>query len=584
MSHKSRPSLLGSLLWIGIGILLLLWNFGIVPDFWSLAGRYWPILLILLGAGKVLEYFLRKDAVSIRVGDIIGILFLALIGTAINGVSKSHVVRLVQDLPIQLGGTSVKPGQWLGESHSYTEEATYPLGRAMPIRIENSYGSVSISPGSDREIQVRLKKTVYAQELNARGIAGEIHLMKASERKGESTANPKPEAEPGKQSDAEYFVVRTNREDLTSKNYNYNTDMEILVPKNSQLQVANAFGEVRVNGINGNLDLSAAHRLLDVRDCTGQFTIATRYADARLTNLVGNVNLDGRGRIYLDNIKGDVRVTNEYSPTEILNVDGKVTVSSTEGNIRIDGVSQPVVLDARGSQVRVGNLKNSLKVTANHQNVDIYDVASTVTVESRYCTLSLKGIKGNVEMNSNSDRVSVDEIEGSLKLKARASSIRLNGIKGPLDVQNSLKEIIVNNLGEGCNISNEYADISVSAQRLDKGDIQIKSRNGAIDLFLPETASFSLDATARNGKIRSDYAGLESVRNESNTEMLRSQVKTGGPRITLDTQYGNIHVARTSVRKVEMSFKKKRSKVYKDLNPAFDWDSIRFFNGVAETK
>ena len=44
--------MLGALLWLGLGVLFLLRNFGIGPDLWSLAGRYWPILLILLGLGE----------------------------------------------------------------------------------------------------------------------------------------------------------------------------------------------------------------------------------------------------------------------------------------------------------------------------------------------------------------------------------------------------------------------------------------------------------------------------------------------------------------------------------------------------
>ena len=86
MSHKHRPSLLGALIWIGIGVLFLLQNFGFGPNVWSLARRYWPVLLILLGLGKIIEYFLNKDSVSIRVGEIFGILFLLFIGFVLSRV------------------------------------------------------------------------------------------------------------------------------------------------------------------------------------------------------------------------------------------------------------------------------------------------------------------------------------------------------------------------------------------------------------------------------------------------------------------------------------------------------------------
>jgi hypothetical protein len=96
--RRYRPSLLGGLLWTGLGIIFLLRNFGIGPDVWSLAARYWPILLILLGLGKVIDYYRQKEGVSLRVGEIIGILFLVMVGTLITKATQSHVGRIFRGL------------------------------------------------------------------------------------------------------------------------------------------------------------------------------------------------------------------------------------------------------------------------------------------------------------------------------------------------------------------------------------------------------------------------------------------------------------------------------------------------------
>ncbi len=545
--RRRRPSLLGALLWIGLGLLFLLRNFGVGPDFWSLAGRYWPILLILVGLGKVLDYFLQKDAVSIRIGEIVGILLLLIAGTAISRISRGPFGRLAREFPIEIGGTSVRPGQWIGESHTYSEEVTYPLDPSMPIHIENSYGLVSVAPGSDRELRVRLKKVIYSNETRARKIASEIHLEAAPDRKSDSSAPIKPEAEPGKNSNdgSVYFVVKTNREDLDASDFTFNTDMEVFVPKNAQVQVRNSFGEVRVAEINGALDLSTTRRALEVRDCTGQFTISTLYAECRLTNLVGNIQLDSRsrGRVYLENIKGDVRVTSEYSPLEIFGVDGKVELSSTEGNLRVEKVTKPVVIDARGSRVKISNVKDHIKVTGSNGNVDISDVDSDVTVEGRYAPLTLKNIGGNIDISSNAS-VSADDARGRLTLRIQGSRARLNRIKGLLNVQAVRTDVTVNDFEDACTITNEYSPISISTRHLGQGDVAVKNRNGDVDLFLPESASFLIDATARNGKVESDFAGLEPV-SDGSGETLKSRVKSGKPKIVLETDYGNIHIYRT---------------------------------------
>jgi hypothetical protein len=544
MAHRRRPSLLGGLLWAVLGLMFLLRNFGIGPDFWSVASRYWPVLLILLGLGKVLEYFLKKDAVAIRVGEIIGILLLLLIGSALSRVSEIHnVSRIMRELPIEVGGTPVRPGQWLGISHTFSEEATFPLESPLPIRIENSYGQVLITPGSDREIRVRMQKVVYGEEPRAKSIAAEIHLTGGAENRG-APLDVKPEAEPGKKSDSKYFVIRTNRDSLNSRDYAFNTDMEIMVPKNSQVQVVNSYGEVRVSGIVGKLDLSTTHRSLELRDCSGEFNVTTRYAECRLANLKGPLNVDGRGKMSIEDIKGDVTVSNEYSPLEILNVDGKLTVTATEGNLRVEKITKPVVIEARGTLVQVSDLQDTLKIKASHRSIEISNVASQLAIESRYATITLKNIKGNVEIDSGSDNISADDIRGHFVMKARGSGVRANGIRGPLDIRTTLKNVVVNDFGDRCSVSNEYAGISISSNELGKGEVNVKNHDGDVDLYLPDGASFTIDATARNGKVQSDYAGLEPTK-IANTGSLKSKVKTGGPKITLETDSSDIHVYRT---------------------------------------
>ena len=42
-----------------------------------------------------------------------------------------------------------------------------------PVRIENAYGSVSVLPGPDGEVSVRLGKVIYAPEEEAAALAAE---------------------------------------------------------------------------------------------------------------------------------------------------------------------------------------------------------------------------------------------------------------------------------------------------------------------------------------------------------------------------------------------------------------------------
>jgi DUF4097 and DUF4098 domain-containing protein YvlB len=525
---KRRPSLMGGLVWTGLGLILLLRNFGIGPDFWSMAGRYWPILLILLGLGKVIDYFRQKEGVALRAGEVFGLIFLLIAGAFFAKLSAGPIRTLFREGPaIDFGGGRVRPGDWMGTSHSFSQEAAYTVDTTVPIRIENSYGLVTVNPGSDREVWIRLKKVVYNDDQSqAKQIADEIKLEGTAEGKAEAAT----------------FVVKTNRDSLASRGYRFNTEMEVLVPKKARLQVRNSLGEVRVSNLAGKLDINTSHKPLEVRDCTGDFVISNRYDESRLVNLTGNATVDARGRVYIETVKGDVNVRNEYAPVEIRDVDGKVTVSNSESSISIEKISKPVVVEGRGSQITVHDLADTLKITASHQRVRVSDVTSHVFAESRYSTLTLKNVKGNVDLASNSDRITAEEIGGSFKVQGQGSSVRANSVHGMLDIGTTLKEVIVKDFGNGCRIANEYSDVTLSTHELGKGDVSVKNKNGDIELFLPEEAAFQIEATAKNGRAESDFPDLVPAERAGDVGMLKGKVKDGVTKIQLETEYSNIRV------------------------------------------
>lgn len=526
-----RPSLLGALLWTGLGVLFLLGNLGIAPDAWTVTRRYWPVLLIFLGAGKVIDYFLRKSSVSLRFGEFFSLLAIFILGIVLTGKPDMQLRWFLSELPFRIGNVSVQPEQWLGNSHTYKEEAVYSLEGAGRIRIENFHGSVSIAPGSDLQIRVRLNKVIYADEPRARDLAGKIRLEGSAEPPGSISSGP---GDP-----AAVFAVKTNRGSVDAGNSRIDTDMEVFVPKSSQLHVRNSFGALRVAGIDGNLDLGTTHRSLEVLDCKGRFVVSSSHGECRLFNLTGDLELQSRNSVYLENIRGDVRVANEFSPTVISRVDGKVTVKVAEGDLRIEDVSQPVAVDARGTDVYAARLQGAVKISAGHGSVRVEDAASDLSLESRYANIYLKGIGGDVRIQSESGSIQADAVGGNLAMNGRASGIRLHGAGGRVNIRTTLKDVVVGGVSGYCSIENEYAGVRLSLSGPLQDDVNIKNRNGGIDLFLPEGADFSLSAVARRGRVESFYGGLAPGATGGTLEY---NADSAGAAIRLVTEYDTIRI------------------------------------------
>ena len=60
--HRHPPSITGALVVITVGVLLLITNLYPELNAWSIALRWWPVAIILVGIGKVWEAFQRRDA------------------------------------------------------------------------------------------------------------------------------------------------------------------------------------------------------------------------------------------------------------------------------------------------------------------------------------------------------------------------------------------------------------------------------------------------------------------------------------------------------------------------------------------
>ena len=170
------------------------------------------------------------------------------------------------------------------------------------------------------------------------------------------------------------------------------------------------------------------------------------------------------------------------------------------------------------------------------------DISSGVSLDSRYANIYMKDIRGDIQVQSDSDDIQAEDVDGSLTMNGRGSGVRVNDSVGKLNIRTTLKDILIGDFKGSCSIENEYADISLSLRDPERNDINVKNRNGRIDLFLPEKADFSMNAVARQGSVESFYVGLGPAVTTGNTGTLDYNTNSAGARIGLVTENDNIRI------------------------------------------
>jgi len=146
MSSDGRvrsSSVVFPLLLIGFGVLLLLWRWLPYFDPWPTLWRYWPILLILVGAGMFWDRAQRRsdpaDAPGFPVGSTLGTLAFLLLLAFLLWHGRAYARHNWMNVAVGSG------------SHSHQTEVVDLKGaKAVRMTVHLPAGQLSIQGGSDR--------------------------------------------------------------------------------------------------------------------------------------------------------------------------------------------------------------------------------------------------------------------------------------------------------------------------------------------------------------------------------------------------------------------------------------------------
>lgn len=242
-----------------------------------------------------------------------------------------------------------------------------------------------------------------------------------------------------------------------------------------------------------------------------------RKAAVSIVSRRGDVNLVGRD--------GNIDISTQHSDTSVEDVTGNLKISQERGSVKVEQVTGDVHVEGRVNEVSIADVKGGVQLDGEFQeSVKVARVSKTVTFRSSRTDLEFARIDGSLDLDS--DDLHADQIMGPLHLTTRSKNIRLDQVSGDVRLQdnNGTIEVIMRALG----------------------NVQIDSRNGDIQLSLPEKAGFRLDAFTRDGEIQSDFPGL-NVSNDEHQAKASGSVGNGAAHIVLNNEHDGIEIRKAPV-------------------------------------
>src|SRR5208337_34096 len=436
-------SIAGPVVLILMGVLFLLGTMGVLHwhSLGTLFARFWPALLILWGALKLMEYEqakrLGQPARGIGVGGVFLMLFIIMAGLIATQVSRVDWKNLRDH--IQLGDDQGLDEIFGGSTFNYSGELSnaWPAG-SNSVRINDERGTITVNVSDDKKLKVSWRKKVHAEN------------QQDADRYNSKT-------DPAITTAEKVILLNANTQGAGDKGVN--TDLDIYVPANTSLVITHHRGEVNINDHTGNISLNLDGSSARLGQVKGDVTIQGKANEVAVEDVDGAVHLNGEfmESVRLIRISKTVSFRSSRTDMEFSRLDGRLDLDS--GDLRADSLAGPMHLTTRSKDIALEGLSGDLRLEDSNGTVEVgLHKPGNIQIDNR---------KGDVQVSIPPNT--------AIKVEARTR-------EG--EIQSDFDEIKVDNRDKESSAS---GSIGTNGPRLvmncDKGTIEI--RKGTVAVTAP---------------------------------------------------------------------------------------------------
>jgi Putative adhesin/Domain of unknown function (DUF5668) len=413
---RRHLSFSGPILLISLGIVFLLGTMGYLN--WSRLGywfaHYWPVLLILAGVIKLLEYQMAQRQ-GLRTSGLSAGAILLTILVIVCGMMATQASRF------DWGGVrdqlNFDESDWFGEKYEYENELTEDFPASASLHVTNTRGAVHVSGSTDRQIHVSTHKRIQA-------------TSQSEADKYSAKTNPQ-------------INVSGNRVTLNANNQGagdhwVEEDLEISLPRKAAVEVSTRFGDVSVVGRDGDVMVSAQHNEVSATDINGKVDLSLEHSSARVSQISSDVSIQGRANdVSLEDIKGSVHLDGEFMES-----------------VKLANIAQSVLFKSSRTEMQFSRLDGDLNLDSG--DLQANNIVGPLRLATRAKDIRLAGLSGDVRL---------EDKDGSVEIRPKKlGSMQVENHKG--DVQIYLPPKVgfqVDARARGGDVETDFAEIKVES-------------------------------------------------------------------------------------------------------------------------
>lgn len=360
--YRYRRSIAGPVILIGLGVVFLLSNLGIIQHWqlWHWFGHWWPLLLILWGVIALIEHQTQHTmgyrTRRLGAGGILLLIVLVAVGVTAHNTSDTDWSGVREQLQMDddLGGI-------FGTAFTFEDTLEQSFPAKNSLRVVCDRGTLNITPSDGDTIRVVVHKKLYAQNQND------------ANKYNEGT---KP------QITADGSTVVLNANTNGAGDHGVQSDMDIFVPADASVDIASKRGDVTINERKAGVKIAVQKGDVALTEIGGPVDISLDKGSIRASQITGDMNVTGHvDSVAIDDVTGAVNLNGDfYEDIRLSKISKNVVFKTSRSDMEFASV--PGELDIASDEIRGNELTGPTRVMTSSKDIHLEDVAGDLQVQS----------------------------------------------------------------------------------------------------------------------------------------------------------------------------------------------------------
>ncbi len=373
-----RRSIFGPIVLILVGVAFLLTNMHIIsmPRLGWLFAIWWPLLLIVLGLIRIIEYSVARSQGGppprFGGGAVFLLILLILIGVSASTARRVNWQAFGNDFDVNPGIDTM----W-GQKYEFTDEVQQALPAGGSLQIDSDHGAVTIhvADNADSPVKLLVHRHIAADSQNA---ADKIHdqqkatltadgnVLKVNSGQREANVQVGFSMGPRSISDMEIWAPRRAAVEINASHGDIN-----VAERDAKVKVSTTHGDVQVSEIKGNVEIAAHKGNIQVHKITGDVDIEGRIDDVSISEVSGALKLSGDffGDTKLSQI-GRVQFGSTRTQLELAKLTGDLEMGSDD--LRVSSGVGPFMLHTKAKDIHVEEITGALNIENSHGEIEVH--------------------------------------------------------------------------------------------------------------------------------------------------------------------------------------------------------------------